>query len=186
MDLTRQRLDNLAFAAALAAVFAATAGFASARNGAAIVMCGICLAGLIGGRIAGMSGAVTLTLALGLVAILWMVWIDPPASSRRTSALAHAVGGALMGWALATTLRRHRWPAWALAAMIGVLVLTITWELGEWIGDRALDTALIPNRRDSALDIVFGCFGGGAGIAAAWLLTPFSRSPRADRLASPR
>jgi hypothetical protein len=29
--------------------------------------------------------------------VLWMIWIDPPATPRKTSALAHAIGGTLVG-----------------------------------------------------------------------------------------
>ncbi len=87
-------------------------------------------------------------------------------------------GGVLMGWALGTTLRRRRLPAWALATMVGVLALTMTWELAEWVGDRVLDTALIPNRQDSAYDIFFGCLGGAAGIAGARLLAVIDRPTR--------
>ncbi|MEO8093169.1 MAG: hypothetical protein ABI726_10725 [bacterium] len=178
MGIPRQRVDMLAFALALAALVAAAFGFTAARNGAALVMCAICVAGLLAGRLVGLSGGVTLAVALGLVAILWMVWVDPPASSHRTSTLAHAAGGALVGWALGTTLRRRRWPAWAVVAMIGVLSLTVAWELAELAGDQILDTALLPSWRDSAYDIFFGCLGGAAGIAGARLLAAIERPAR--------
>ncbi len=178
MGIPRQRVDTLAFALALAALVAAGFGFAAARNGAALVMSAICVAGLIAGRLAGISGGVTLAVALGLVAILWMVWVDPLSTPRRTNVLAHSAGGALAGWALATTLLRRRWPGWAVAAMIGVLALTVAWELGELAGDRILDTALLPSWRDSAYDIFFGCLGGAAGIAGARLLAAIDRPAR--------
>ena len=170
MELHRQRLDNLAFALALAALLAVSLGFVSTRNGAAVVMCGICMAGLVAGRLVGISGGVILGVALGLVAILWVVWVDPLSTPRRTNAFAHAAGGALAGWGIATTLLRRRLPAWAPAAIAGVLALTVAWELAELAGDRILDTALIPSWRDSAYDIFFGCCGGVAGIVAARVL----------------
>ena len=54
-----------------------------------------------------------------------------------------------------------------------MLVLALVWELGEYAGDRLFDTALIPNKRDSAEDILFGTAGGLVGItfasvAACW------------------
>jgi hypothetical protein len=159
VELSRQRLDNLAFMLALAAISAAAAGFASQRNGAAFVMCAICAAGLVAGRLAGISGGVTLAVALGLVAILWIVWVDPLSTPRRTNVVAHSAGG-------------------ARAAMIGVLALTVAWELGELAGDRLLDTALIPSRRDSAFDIFFGCLGGAAGIVVARMLAAIDRPAR--------
>ena len=136
-------------------------------------MCGLCLAGLVGGRLAGIPGRALLGVALGLVVLLWLVWIDPPSTGRRTSAFAHAAGGVLAGWAFAITLRpRLSWPAWGFVAMTGILALVFAWELGEWIGDRALETALIPSKRDSALDIFLGSAGGAVAIAAVRWLAP--------------
>lgn len=55
----------------------------------------------------------------------------------------------------------------ALLALSAVLALTFVWELGEYAGDRLFDTALIPSKRDSAEDILFGMAGGLVGITAA-------------------
>lgn len=171
MGLPRQRADTVASALALAALVAAAFGFAVAHNGAALVMSAICIAGLCLGRLAGISGVVILAVALGLVAILWMVWVDPLSTPRRTNAAAHFGGGLLAGWAIATTLlRRGRLRRPLMLAALGVLALTVGWELSELVGDRILDTALIPSWRDSAHDIFFGCFGGAVGIGAARVL----------------
>jgi hypothetical protein len=178
VPLKRHKLDDLAFVAALATLGAASLGFVSARNGAALVMCAICIAGLIAGRLVGVSGRTMLPVALGIVFILYLVWIDPPGGPRRTSAFAHGAGGMLAGWALAVTLRgRLRWPAWGAAALVGAVALAVTWELGEWVGDRVLETALIPNKRDSALDIFFGSFGAVVGVAGVRLLDLRRRPP---------
>ena len=150
--------------------------FLSARNGAALIMCGLIFAGLVAGRLAGFSDRILVAVALGLVVILWMVWIDPPASSRRTSALAHGAGGALVGWALCEYLRpRMRWPLWAIGALVLVVAMTLVWELGELVADRAFETALDPNPRDSAEDVFFGSLGGTAAIVVASLLAPVRR-----------
>ena len=169
MDTPRPRLDLLAFALALALVAWPAIAFVSERNGAAAIMCAMCLAGLVGGRIVGVPGRVLLPVAFGLMVVLWMVWVDPPASSRKTSALAHAIGGTLAGWALVEALR-HRirdWLPLALLALSLVIVLTFVWELGEYAGDQLFDTALIPSKRDSAEDILFGTVGGLVGITFA-------------------
>jgi hypothetical protein len=173
MEARRHAIDSLAFVAALAALSATTLWFFGERNGAAVVMCGLCIVGIVGGRIAGISGVALLGVALGLAFILWLVWVHPPGGSRRTSALAHGAGGVLAGWAFAITLR-HRldWPTWAIAAIAAVGALTVMWELGEYLGDRALDTALIPDRADSALDIFFGCVGGACAVALIGLIAP--------------
>lgn len=176
MEAHRRTFDDLAFALALTAISAAGVGFASSRNGAAVIMCGICFAGLVGARIVGLSGLSLLPVALGLVAILWLVWIDPPASSRQTSALAHGAGGLLVGWMLAINLRRRVAPPWwVLAALVLVAALTVAWEFGEYLGDRALDTGLIPSKRDSALDVFLGTLGGALAIFGVALV------PRRER-----
>jgi hypothetical protein len=177
VDTSRPRLDLLAFGLALALVAWPAIGFVSERNGAATIMCAMCFAGLVGGRIVGVPGRVLLPVAAGLLVVLWMVQIDPPAGPRKTSALAHAIGGALVGWALVETLRRRisDWLAVALLALLVVIFLTVIWELGEYAGDRLLDTALIPRKRDSAEDILFGTAGGVVGITFAAVVAVLRR-----------
>ncbi len=167
----RLRIDLFAFA--LGALALLSAAFFYSRNGAALVMCALCVAGLLAARLAGFSNRALVPVAAGVVVILWMVWIDPPASSHRTSALAHCAGGALIGWALSEYLRgRLGWPQWGLAALAAVVGVTVLWELGEYLGDDLLGTALQPNKTDSAADIFFGTFGGATTVALAWLLAP--------------
>jgi hypothetical protein len=177
MEARSPRIDLFAFA--LGALALLTLGFFAARNGAAVIMCGLCLAGLIAARLAGFSNRALVPATLGLVAILWMAWFHPPGGSHETSALAHGFGGLLVGWALAEYLRhRIAWPLWALSAVAAVLCVTVMWEIGEYIGDRAFDTALIPSARDSALDIFFGTLGGVGGASLALLLLSPKRARR--------
>ena len=167
----RLRIDLFAFA--LGALALLSAAFYYSRNGAALVMCALCVAGLLAARLAGFSNRALVPVAAGLVVILWMVWIDPPAGSHKTSALAHCAGGALIGWAVSEYLRgRLAWPQWGLAALTAVVGVTVLWELGEYLGDHLLGTALQPNKTDSAVDIFFGSFGGATTVALAWLLAP--------------
>ena len=169
MVLFGQRIDLFTLAASVLAMV--TLAFVAVENGAAVVMCALCLGAVVSARFAGVPNRALVPLALGLAALLWMVWVDPPAGPRKTSALAHAAGGALLGWALAETLRqRLAWPKWVLAALAGVIAATVIWELGEWRADRLLDTALIPSKRDSAFDVFFGTVGGSAAILLAWVL----------------
>jgi hypothetical protein len=167
----RLRIDLFAFA--LGALALLTLAFLVARNGAALIMCAIVFAGLVAARMANFSNRALVPVALGLVAILWMVWLDPPGSARKTSALAHLAGGALIGWAMSEYLRTDPpWALWGAAALMTVFGVTVLWELGELAGDRVLDTALIPSARDSAEDIFFGTTGAAGAIALAWLLVP--------------
>jgi hypothetical protein len=176
VDTPSPRLDHFAFALALALVAWPAIGFVSERNGAAVVMCAMCLAGLVAGRIVGIPGRVLLAVACGLLVALWMIWIDAPAGPRKTSALAHALGGALAGWAFVEALRYRirNSLAVALLALLGVIALALVWELGEYAGDRLFDTALQPRKRDSAEDMLFGTIGGLIGITFAGVVA-FSR-----------
>ena len=169
MDTSRFRIDS--FACALGGLALLTLAFVVERNGAAVIMCGLCFAGLVAARWVGFSGRALMPLAVGLVLILLMVWSAQPLSAWQTSTLAHLAGGALVGWVLAESLRtRLDWPAWGLVVLAGVCTLTVVWELGEFLGDRTFETALIPSRGDSAVDIFFGSLGGAIGIGVAWLL----------------
>jgi hypothetical protein len=171
MDGRRLRLDPFAFA--LGALSLLTLGFFAARNGAAVIMCSLCFAGLAAARIFGFSNRALVPLAGGLVAILFILWVgDPlPLTSHQLSAFAHASGGVLVGWAVSEYLRgRVGWPTWAIAAMGVVFGLTVLWELGEYVGDRVLNTALETSKTDSALDITFGTFGGAVGTFIATLV----------------
>jgi hypothetical protein len=169
VDTAAPRLDLLAFALALAVVALPTIGFVAERNGGATIMCTMCLAGLVAGRIVGVPGRVLLPVAFGILVVLALIWIDSPVGPRKTSAIAHAIGGTLAGWALVETLR-HRMRHWLTAALLAlwvVIVLTLVWELGEYVGDRLFSTALNPSKRNSAEDILFGATGGLVGITFA-------------------
>jgi hypothetical protein len=177
VDTLRPRLDLLAFALALALVAFPTIGFVAERNGGAAIMCTMCLAGLVAGRIVGVPGRVLLPVAFGILVVLALIWIDSPVGPRKTSAIAHAIGGALAGWAVAEALRQRirDWLMVALLALSVVIALTLVWELGEYAGDRLLDTALIPSKRNSAEDILFGTIGGLVGITFAGVVAFWRR-----------
>jgi hypothetical protein len=168
MNGRRLRIDLYAFA--LGALALLSLIFFSTRNGAALIMCALVFTGLVAARLADFSNRALVPVALGLVAILWIVWVDPPASAHKTSALAHTVGGALAGWAVSEYLRtRLSWPLWGWVALVTVFGIAVLWELGELAGDQVLDTALIPSPRDSVEDIFFGTTGGAGAIVLAWL-----------------
>jgi hypothetical protein len=161
------------FAVALGALALLSLAFFNARNGPALIMCVLVFAGLVAARMADFPNRALVPLAVGLVVILWMVWVDPPASARKTSAIAHGAGGGLIGWAVSEYLRtRVAWPLWGAAALATVFGLTVVWEIAESVSDRALDTALNPRMSASAEDIFFGTMGGAGAVFIAWLLVP--------------
>jgi hypothetical protein len=177
VDTRRPRLDRYAFALALVVVAWPAIGFAADGNGAAAIMSAMCFAGLLAGRLVGLPGWVLLSVAFGLAAVLWLLWIDSPVGWRKTSALAHTIGGALAGWALVEGLTRRigKGRAMALLAVSAVVALAVVWELGEWLADRLFDTALRPKKRDSVEDILFGVAGGVLGVAIASVVATWRR-----------
>jgi hypothetical protein len=170
MDGRRLRIDLFAFA--LGALTLLAVSFYSARNGAALIMCTLVFAGLLFARAVGFSNRALVPVAGGLVVLLWVLWVHPPSlSDHKMSAMAHGLGGVLVGWAVAEYLRgRIDWPLWAIGAVAVVFSLTVLWEIGEYMGDRVLDTALQASKRDSAIDITFGTFGGTVGVILAALV----------------
>ena len=175
MERHRRDIDRASYAIALMALGTAGLVFVATRNGAALVMTALCVAGLVGARLLIRTpGPLLLPVALGLCGVLWLVWIS--AIDHYVSPIAHLAGGLLVGWMLAETARAKGWSAWPVVALAAVIALTFIWEVGEYIGDRALDTALIPSRRDSAFDVFFGTVGGTIGVTiAVWrfaLVTP--------------
>jgi hypothetical protein len=175
METRSQDVDRATYALALMALGTAGLAFVATRNGAALVMTALCTAGLVGARLLVRTpGPLLLPVALGLCGVLWLVWISPV--DQYVSPAAHLAGGVLVGWMLAETARARGWPAWPILALGAVFLLTLVWEVGEYVGDRALDTALIPSKRDSAFDVFFGTVGGTIGVTiAVWrfaLVTP--------------
>jgi len=170
VNASRTRIDP-AIAIALALVAFPTVTFVVERNGGATIMSAMCLAGLFAAGILGVPGRVLIPVAFGFMVVLLTVWLDPSATSWKTSAFAHGIGGVLIGWILVEVLRgRTRdWSSMALAALSVVIVLTAAWELGEFVGDRLFGTSLEPSWGDSAKDIAFGTAGGMVGIALASL-----------------
>ena len=120
-----------------------------ARNGAAVVMCGLCFAGLLAARLAGFSNRALVPLAPAWSCSSgWSGSIRRRSASPRPAPSPTAAGGLLVGWAV--------WPSTCAAGSRGrcgrsapsraVFGAHVLWELGELLGDRILDTALIPSR----------------------------------------
>lgn len=174
MDESRDRIEP--FALALGVLFALTVAFFAARNGGAVIMCTLCAGGLVAGRIAGFSNRSLVPLALGLVLVLVLVWGQLlPGDSHTGSAIAHASGGVLIGWAISEYLRdRYIWALWPVAVLLSVFLLGVVWELSEYAGDRAFTTGLVPSVRDSVADVTFGTLGGVVGMLASVLFPPKS------------
>jgi hypothetical protein len=172
-----RKLDELAFLLALGALGLLALWFARRGTDTAVVMCGFCLAGIAAGWLVGTRGRILLPVAAGLAVVLYIGWVHPPGGPLRTSFMTHVVAGALVGWAAAETLRRRLlWPGWGIAALLLVALLALAWEVTEYVGDRVLDTALVPNRQDATLDVIWALLAGAAAIAFVRALDPLRGS----------
>ena len=148
-------------------------------------MCGLCFAGLLAARFVGFSNLALVPLAGGLVILLWMLWVDPPLDSHHRPARSPTPSAACSS--------AGRWRSSCGAGPSGrcgrsarsasCFALTIAWELGEWVARSRPDTDLIPNKRDSAIDIAFGTLGGAPERPGA-RCCPSGRRDRLSRVGS--
>lgn len=168
------RVSVYPFVFSLAVLAAVTCAFVSARNGAAVIMCATCFGGLLAARLVGFSNRSLVPLALGLVVVLTFVWGHVlPVDSHTNSAIAHASGGLLAGWAISEYLRdRYIWALWPVAVVVSVFTLGVLWEVSEYLGDRAFTTGLIPSLHDSIADVGFGTLGGVVGMLVSVVVPP--------------
>jgi hypothetical protein len=175
VNTTRDRIEPFALAIGLLA--ALTVAFYMHRNGGAVIMCTAITAGLIVGRVIGFSNRALVPAALGLIAVLVLVWGEIlPVSSHVNSAIAHGTGGMLVGWAMSEYVRdRYIWALWPLAVLVAVFSVGVVWELIELFGDKAFNTDLTPNIHDSINDVAFGMLGGLVGMLISVIAPP---SPR--------
>jgi hypothetical protein len=173
---TRERFEP--FALALGLLLGLVAVFYVHRNGGAVIMSATCAGGLVAGRMVGFSNRSLVPLALGLVAVLVIVWGEVlPVSAHVNSAVAHASGGLLLGWAISEYLRdRYVWALWPVAVLLSVFAVGVVWELVEYAGDQAFGTDLTPNLRDSITDVTFGTLGGLLGMLISVLIPPVSHT----------
>jgi hypothetical protein len=149
----------------LAAYPLSAVAFLAAGTEAAAIMLMMGFVGLLAIAAAGLPARVVVPLGLGLLAVLWIVWIEPPGGPRTTSAFAHGTAGALLGWALAESARRREpWPRWGLTALLGVLAIGIGWELCERAADSVFDTFLQLSAGDSALDLSANLVGAALAV----------------------
>ena len=91
----------LALLAALGVLALLSLAFVETRNGAALVMCALCFAGLIAARVAGFSNRALVPVAVGLIAILGVVVLAVPCLALflllQRQFVAASLAGALKG-----------------------------------------------------------------------------------------
>ncbi len=92
----------------------------------------------------GFSNRALVPVALGLVVVLAVLWGEAlPVSSHVNSAIAHASGGLLVGWAVSEYLRdRYVWALWPLGVLVAVFSVGVVWELLELTARHGLHDGL--------------------------------------------
>ena len=109
---------------------------------------------------------------LGVAGIVWLVLLGVIGQPGVGSAIAHAIAGALLGWALADgILRAPGARAGArrvlMAAVLATLVVGAVWELWEWATDELTGTDLTGGIGDTIADLIADGAGAVAGAALA-------------------
>lgn len=187
--LTGRRSEEwrFALAAAFLVLTAAVIGFVA--DLAFAVMGALCVAGLVMADRVGVSRQGTTVLAAGFGVIIWTVAVlGPLAPPKVASTVAHLMGGALVGWAIAR-LAVRRLPGASAPLLLGVslgllLIVGVAWELAESVADALLDTDLAPRLSETALDLAANLAGGLAGGLFAWRQSRAGRA-RAGKRAAP-
>lgn len=124
------------------------------------------LAGLLAGKVAGVSERSLAVIALVLIVLAWPPAMFTSPLPRLTSTISHFVIGALLAWFLRAPVMA-RWPAASRVwFVIPVLVLSIgvVWELGEWLADAVFGSDLTVDALDTLADLGTDFIGAVAGF----------------------
>jgi hypothetical protein len=155
------------------------------RDRPGVAMFGVCFAAIAAAALLGWPRRSLTVVGVGVAAIVWLVLLGVIGEAGLGSAIAHFLGGALVGWALADAIRRTpgaRADARRVfaAAVLATLVVGIVWELWEWGTDAVIGTSLSGDIADTALDLISDCAGAAAGaaLAVSRLPRPAERAPR--------
>lgn len=139
-------------------------------------MFGLCFCAIAGAALLGWPRRSLTVAGVGLACLVWLVTLDVLGHPGSGSAAAHAIAGALLGWALADGILRTpgaRADAQRViaAAVVATLAVGVVWEVWEWATDAVVGTSLSGGIGDTALDLVADVVGAAAGASLA---LPFS------------
>jgi phage-related tail protein len=135
-------------------------------------MFGVCFGAIAGAALLGWPRRSLTVVGLGVAGIAWLVLLGVLGHPGVGSAVAHAIAGALLGWALADgILRAPGVRAEArrvlVAGVLATLVVGAVWELWEWGTDALTGTDLTGGISDTILDLIAEGTGAAAGAALA-------------------
>jgi hypothetical protein len=153
------------------------------RAGAA--MFGASFVAIAGAALFGWPRRSLTAVGLGVAGIVWLVLLGVIGQPGIRSAIAHAIAGALLGWALADGILRtpgaRAEPGRVLgAAVLATLAVGVIWELWEWATEELTGTDLSGGIGDTILDLIAD--GAGAAAGAALAMSRFAAPSRATRL----
>ena len=135
-------------------------------------MFGASFAAIAGAALLGWPRRSLTVVGLGVAGIVWLVLLGVIGQPGIRSAIAHAIAGALLGWALADAILRTpgaRADARRVltAAVLATLVVGVIWELWEWATDALTGTDLTGGIGDTIADLIADGAGAVAGAALA-------------------
>jgi hypothetical protein len=149
------------------------------RAGAA--MFAVSFAAIAGAALLGWPRRSLTVVGLGVGGIVWLVLLGVIGKPGVGSAIAHAAGGALLGWALADAIVRTPGARPGarrvlMAAVLATLVVGVFWELWEWATDALIGTDLTGGIADTIADLIADGAGAAAGAALAVFGSAASRA----------
>src|SRR5688572_30758079 len=158
-----------AFDVAIVALAASVALFAAIGESGFAAMAGLCAVGLAVTRSLTAPRDSLTVLAIGLVFLIWTIYLIPTEDQRTVSFIAHVGGGALAAFAIFDLLGAWamEWARRAWITLAAVIGLALGWEVAERLVDSLFDTALDPNGADTLYDLVATNLGAIAGLLVA-------------------
>jgi hypothetical protein len=169
---------------ALAALALSAIAALALESPAGAAMFSVSFAAVGGAALLGWPRRSITVVGLGVAAIVWLVLLGVIGQPGPRSAIAHAAGGGLLGWALADAIlrtpgARAEGRRLLAAAVLATLVVGAVWELWEWGTDEISGTDLTGGIPDTIADLIAD--GAGAAAGAALAVSSFEAATRAPR-----
>jgi hypothetical protein len=147
------------------------AAFASGSLAGA-AMFGVSFGAIAGAALLGWPRRSLTVVGVGVACIVWLILLGLVGEVGVGSAIAHGLGGALVGWALTDAILRTpgaRANAGRVlaAAVLATLTVGAVWEVWEWTTDALIGTDLNGGIADTTLDLIADGIGAAAGGVVA-------------------
>ncbi|MEK6327459.1 MAG: hypothetical protein AABM66_08040 [Actinomycetota bacterium] len=156
----------------LAVLVLSAAAALALESRAGVGMFGVSFGAIAGAALLAWPRRSLTVVGLGVGCVVWLVLLGVIGQPGFRSAIAHGIGGALLGWALADGILRTpgvRVEARRvlIAAVLATLVVGVVWELWEGATDALMGTNMNGGIDDTTLDLIADGVGAAAGGALA-------------------